>query len=193
VAQLGKFKKAAPYSADGINTKRYKEGDVLWFPDNIAMGLAEGEDDATIEIISDAKPGEGEAENALNTYEAATSRDAPLDEYDRRLMVASDAELKAIIARGGTAVSGNLVHALLVSAAKRQLLAEERGKEPILGVDPNSGVTEQPLAAPGAPTPPSAPVAIENAKIAAEATEAAREGAPAKRGRRSSTDTSTGE
>jgi hypothetical protein len=92
-----------------------------------------------------------------------------IEAYDRKLAGMSDADLKAVIARSGKPYSGNMVHATLVYMAKQQLLAELNGAEPILGIDPESGVTEQPRAAPGQATPPSAAAAVEQQKAQAEA------------------------
>jgi hypothetical protein len=166
MAQTGVVKKSFPYAVDGVNIEHLAVGRILSFPDGIFTGL---EDEGYIEA-SDGDP--------ENSVDEAKERDGASSEINRRLMVASDQELKDIIARSGTPVSGNLVHAHLVEAAKAQLTREADRRKPVLGVDPNSGVTEQPLAAPGAPTPPSAADSIAAQQAVAEAaTEAADGGA----------------
>lgn len=79
-----------------------------------------------------------------------------IDAIDKRLGGMSDEDLKRLIARRGSPFSGNMVHAVLISEAKTQLLAEYEGAELVELVDPNAGITEQPLSAPGQATPPSA-------------------------------------
>ena len=153
MAKTGVVKKSFPYSVDGVTVENLAEGRILSFPDRIFGGLKDGE------YIADSN---GEPENSV--IEAA-GRDLADEDLERRLMVASDADLKAIIARSGTPISGNLVHAIMVQHAKAQLQREAAGKEPILGIDPASGVTEHPLAAPGSPTPPSAPALVAAAKV----------------------------
>lgn len=152
--KTGVVKKPFPYAVDGVHVETLKEGRVLAFPDRIYSGLeAEG-------YIVES---EDEAENSVTE---AAERDVTIDELHERLLGMSDQGLKDIIARSGTPVSGNLVHAVLIAQAKAQLLREAAGKEPAHGVDANSGVTEQPLAAPGEPVPPAAPAAVEAAQEA---------------------------
>ncbi|UDF29383.1 UNVERIFIED_ORG: hypothetical protein LHK14_17995 [Roseateles sp. XES5] len=90
---------------------------------------------------------------------------------DKRMSAMSDEDLKALIARRGTPFSGNMVHAVLVAEAKAQLLREYEGAEPVAFVNPNAGVTEQPLSAPGQATPPSAAAAVEQQKAQQEASQ----------------------
>lgn len=156
MAKTGVVKKTFPYSIDGVTVENLAEGRILSFPDRIFDGLKEGG-----HIIESG----GTPENSVIE---AQSRDLVDEDLDRRLMVASDLDLKAIIARSGSPISGNLVHAILVQQAKAQLQREAAGKEPVLGIDPTSGVTEQPLAAPGSPTPPSAPALVAAAQTQAD-------------------------
>lgn len=165
MAKTGTVIKAFRYAADGVNVETLAEGRVLSFPDVIFDGL---ESDGHIE------PSDGTPENSVDE---ARSRDAAaadgyggiVAEIRDRLKVASDQDLKDIIARSGYPVTGNLVHSDLVGAATEQLRVEAEGKKPVLGVDPNAGVTEHPLAAPGAPTPPSAVAVVTDALAAAPA------------------------
>ena len=152
MAKTGVVLKPFPYAEDGINVETLQVGRVKSFPDQIFEGLRDAK--FLEETDKDAPDGETfrtEADNLNSRLVAA---------FDARLAGASDQELKDIIARSGVPVSGNLVHANLVAQAKAQLVAEAEGAKPVLGVDPNAGVTEQPLAAPGAPTPPSAASAV---------------------------------
>lgn len=165
MASTGVVKKPFPYSEDGVSIRQLKEGEVLSFPDKIFDGLKEEGF-----VAASGK----QSENAS----LAGARDGIHDEMNSRIIAAldqhlaglSDQQLKDIIARSGTPVSGNLVHAELVAAAKFQLAREAEGAKPVIGIDPNSGVTEQPLSAPGAPPPPSAAAAVERQK--AQATDA---------------------
>ncbi|WP_416358222.1 hypothetical protein ACLNGM_10055 [Aureimonas phyllosphaerae] len=159
MAKTGIVLESFRYAADGVNVETLAVGRVLSFPDLIFGGL---KDDGFVEA-SDLTP-----ENSVSEAESrdAAGADGPggiVAEIRDRLKVASDQELKDIIARRGFPVSGNLVHAELVAAAVEQLRLETEGKTPVRGVDPNAGVTEQPLAAPGAPTPPSAVPTVEQA------------------------------
>jgi hypothetical protein len=158
----GTVKQAFPFAFDGSNFMHLKVGDD--FPpagysvqDNTFEGLRTA---GFIEAAQVRKDSTGDEE--LNRR--------IIDALDKRLSAASDEELKAIVARRGTPFSGNMVHAVLVTEAKTQMLAEFEGSiEPVTGIDPNSGVTEQPLAAPGAPTPPSAAAAVDQQKAQQEA------------------------
>lgn len=165
MAKTGVVKKPFPYSTDGVTVESLTEGRILAFPDRMFDGLVEGG------YIAESG---GEPENSIVEAEG---RDLAAEDIDRRLLVASDADLKAIIARSGVPVSGNLVHAVLVQHAKEQLMREAAGKKPVLGIDPTSGVTEHPLAAPGAPTPPSAPSLIAATQARADAAPGAQGGA----------------
>ncbi|HEV7337025.1 MAG TPA: hypothetical protein VGO06_13720 [Bosea sp. (in: a-proteobacteria)] len=167
MAKTGVVAKPFPYSEDGVSIRQLKEGEVLSFPDKIFDGL---KDEGFVSASNK------QAENAG----LAGARDGIHDEMNSRIVAAfdqhlaglSDQELKDVIARSGAPVSGNLVHAELITAAKLQLVREAEGIKPVRGVDPNSGVTEQPLAAPGAPTPPSAAAAVERQNAQAAASEA---------------------
>lgn len=158
MAKTGVVAKPFPYSEDGVSIRQLKEGEVLSFPDKIFDGLKE---DGFL------SPSDKEAENTS----LAGTRDGIHDEMNSRIVAAfdahlaglSDQELKDVIARSGVPVSGNLVHAELVAAAKLQLVREAQGVKPVRVDAPNSGVTEQPLSAPGAPTPPSATAAVQAA------------------------------
>jgi hypothetical protein len=146
MAKTGIVKRSFPYAEDGVNVRTLKEGEVLSFPDRIFDGLASkkdahGEAQDPYIVESDEKP--------QNSVAQTRERDGATDDMDRRLSAASDQELKDIIARSGRAYSGNLVHAVMVSMARTQLQREAGGHAPVRGVDPNSGVTEQPLARPG--------------------------------------------
>lgn len=157
MAKTGVVKKAFPFSEDGVSIRQLKVGDVLSFPDKIFDGLeAEGF------IGASSKKVDGSAADRDGIHDEMNSRIVAA--LDQHLAGLSDQDLKDIIARSGTPVSGNLVHAQLVASAKMQMVREAEGAKPVRGVDPNSGVTEQPLSAPGAPTPPSAPAAVEAAK-----------------------------
>ncbi|TPN34792.1 Rho termination factor N-terminal domain-containing protein [Mesorhizobium sp. B1-1-6] len=163
--KTGKVTKTFPFAFDGINVQHLPEGSD--FPpagysvtDSAFGGLvASG-------YIEESKSGVPEAEQ-LN-------RDI-IEAFDRKISAVSDEELKAIIARSGKPYSGNLVHAHLVFAAKQQMLRELQGATPIFSIDPNAGVTEQPLAKPGEATPPSAAAAVEKQKAEVEAANAAGE------------------
>ncbi|RWP64913.1 hypothetical protein [Mesorhizobium sp.] len=159
--KTGRVIKAFPFAFDGINVEHLAVGRPVSLPENTFEGLE--------------KAGYLEAGKASTTKlpeDEQINRDL-IDALDRKLSAASDQDLKDIIARSGTPYSGNLVHASLVLAAKRQMLREMQGTAPITGVDPNAGVTEQPLAAPGQPTPPSAAAAVEQQKAQQEAAEKA--------------------
>lgn len=158
----GKVIKAFPYAFDGINVQHMAIGQP--FPpegQTVAESAFNGLVDAG--YIKARKLETLPPEEALNR--------SIIEAIDRRLAGASDQDLKDIIARSGTPYSGNLVHARLVYAAKEQLLREMEGADVIRGIDPNSGVTEQPLSAPGQPTPPSAAAAVDQQKAQQEAAE----------------------
>lgn len=156
MAKTGVVKKPFPYAADGVNIEHLREGQTYSFPDRIFAGLEDAE-------YIEASDGEPE-----NSATEAAERDVAIDDVDTRLMGMSDQELKDIIARSGAPMSGNMVHAVMVQRAKAQLLSEREGKAPVFGVDPNSGVTEQPLAAPGQATPNSAAATVERQQAQAE-------------------------
>lgn len=159
----GTVKQPFPFAFDGANFLHLKAGDD--FP---PAGYTV--QDKTFEGLKNS-----------GFIEAATSRQATpedeelnrriIDALDKRLSAMSDEELKSVIVRRGTPFSGNMVHAQLVGEAKMQMLAEMEGKEPVVGINPNAGVTEQPLSAPGAPTPPSAAAAVEQQKVEQKAAE----------------------
>jgi hypothetical protein len=156
----GTVKQAFPFAFDGTNFLHLKAGDD--FP---PAGYSV--QDKTFAGLETA--GFIEAANGRSTTPVDEDLNRRIiDALDKKLSAASDEELKAIIARRGTPFSGNMVHAVLVAEAKAQMLAELEGNAPIVGVNPNAGVTEQPLAAPGAPTPPSAASAIEQQKVEQE-------------------------
>lgn len=152
MARQGKVLKSFPYAVDGVNIE------------NLAVGLEYPFVDGHFDGLVDAgyiEPGKNDdAEKAAK----AEIDGRIIAAVDRKLAAASDDELKAIIARSGAPWSGNLVHAEMVAAAKEQMVREMEGAEPVFGVVPSSGVTEQPLSAPGAPTPPSAPAAVAAAQ-----------------------------
>jgi hypothetical protein len=159
-AMKGVVKKSFPFALDGISVTVLNAGDD--FPpagykvtDQAFQGLVDAK------FVEQTSDGEGAANEDINRR--------IIEAIDRRLDLSSDEELKEIIARRGAPFSGNLVHAVLVGEAKAQLLAEFEGTTPVRGVDANSGVTEQPLAAPGAPTPPSAAAAVEQQQAQADA------------------------
>ncbi len=148
----GLVKKAFPYAFDGITPKFFSVGDE--FPpagqtvhETAFDGLVQaGYLDA---VVNEKLPEDEELNRRL------------VEAWNNHLSAATDEDLKAIIARRGTPFSGNMVRAVLVNEAKTQMLAEMEGVKPVLSVDPNSGVTEQPLSAPGQPTPPSAAAAVQ--------------------------------
>ncbi|TIP07804.1 hypothetical protein [Mesorhizobium sp.] len=159
--KTGKVIKAFPFAFDGITIEHLAVGRPVSLPESTFEGLE--------------KAGYLEADKAAAVKlpeEEQVNRDL-IDALDRKLSTASDQDLKDIIARSGTPYSGNLVHASMVLAAKQQMLREMQGTAPIAGIDPNSGVTEQPLSAPGQPTPPSAAAAVEQQKAQQEASEKA--------------------
>ncbi|MCF6120894.1 hypothetical protein L2449_29135 [Mesorhizobium muleiense] len=159
--KTGRVIKAFPFAFDGINVEHLAVGRPVSLPENTFEGLE--------------KAGYLEADRAGATRlpeDEQINRDL-IDALDRRLSAASDQDLKDIIARSGTPYSGNLVHASLVLAAKRQMLREMQGTAPITGIDPNAGVTEQPLAKPGEATPPSAAAAVEQQQAEKEAAQGA--------------------
>lgn len=156
----GEVIKAFPFAYDGINVEHHAAGSA--FPSNgrsISDSTFDGLEAAgyikTV-AVSDVPP-----EEQLNRE--------IIEAFDRKLSGMSDADLKAVIARSGKPFNGNMVHATLVYAAKQQMLAELNGATPVLGIDPESGVTEQPRSAPGQATPPSASAAVEQQKAQAEA------------------------
>lgn len=154
--KTGRVIKAFPFAFDGINVEHLAVGRPVSLPENTFEGLE--------------KAGYLEADKASTAKlpeDEQINRDL-IDALDRKLSAASDQDLKDIVARSGTPFSGNLVHASLVLAAKRQVLREMQGAAPISGIDPNAGVTEQPLAKPGEATPPSAAAAVEQQQAAAD-------------------------
>ena len=154
MAKTGVVKKPFPYAEDGVNIESLKEGRILSFPDRIFEGLQkDGYIEESKQLAENSAAGRDDIAGDLNSRLVGA--------VDTRLMKMSDQELKDIIARSGTPLSGNLVHAEMVAAAKLQLVREAEGTEPVRGVDPNSGVTSQPLARPGEATPPSAAKAVE--------------------------------
>lgn len=155
----GVVKKSFPFALDGINITHLAAGGD--FP---PAGYSVN--DATFDGLVNAGFIEATAAGKVPAEEELNRR--IIDAIDKRLSGSSDEELKAIIARSGTPYSGNMVHAVLVATAKAQLLREFEGADPIRSVDPNAGVTEQPLAAPGAPTPPSAAAAVEQQQAQAD-------------------------
>ncbi|MER8387304.1 hypothetical protein NKH14_17605 [Mesorhizobium sp. M1380] len=160
----GKVIKAFPFAFDGINVQHLAVGQP--FPpqgQTVADGAFNGLVDAG--YIEAGKTETLPPEETLNR--------SIIEAMDRRLAAASDQDLEDIIARSGTPYSGNMVHARLVFAAKQQMLAEMEGADVIRGIDPNSGVTEQPLSAPGQPTPPSAAAAVDQQKAHEEVAEKA--------------------
>lgn len=155
--KTGRVIKTFPFAFDGINVEHLAVGRPVSLPENTFEGLE--------------KAGYLEADKASTAKlpeDEQINRDL-IDAFDRRLSAASDQDLKDIIARSGTPYSGNLVHASLVLAAKWQMLREMQGAAPFTGIDPNAGVTEQPLAKPGEATPPSAAAAVEQQQAAADA------------------------
>jgi hypothetical protein len=156
----GKVIKAFPFAFDGINVEHLAVGRPISLPENTFDGLEKA---GYIEA--------GKIEAAGLPEEEALNRRL-VEAIDRRLSAASDQELKDIIARSGTPYSGNLVHARMVFLAKEQMIREAEGVAP-KPADPNSGVTEQPLSAPGQPTPPSAAAAVDQQKAQQEAAEKA--------------------
>lgn len=148
-----KVTKAFPHAFDGINVEHLAVGREITLPETTFDGL-----------------------EAAGYVEASAAADLPateklnrqiIDALDAKLSAASDQDLKDIIARSGRPFSGNMVHANLVYAAKEQMLREFEGASPVRTVDPNSGVTEQPLAKPGEATPPSAAAAVGQQQQAA--------------------------
>lgn len=156
----GEVIKAFPFAYDGINIEHLAVG--APFPaDGRSVSASTFSGLETAGYIKTVTAAKVPPDEQLN-------RDI-IDAFDRKLAGMSDADLKAVIARSGKPYSGNMVHATLVYAAKQQMLAELQGKDPVLGIDPESGVTEQPRAAPGQATPPSAAAAVEQQKAQAEA------------------------
>ncbi|MBX5253323.1 hypothetical protein HJC03_23425 [Rhizobium sp. NLR4b] len=156
----GVVKKTFPFALDGINITQIAAGSD--FPPS-----GYSVNDATFQGLSDA--GFIEAVQGSPTPADEELNRRIIDAIDKRLSAQSDEELKAIIARRGTPFSGNMVHAVLVGEAKVQMLREFEGAEPITAVDPNSGVFEQPLSAPGQATPPSAAAAVQQQQVQADA------------------------
>lgn len=152
-----KVTKAFPHAFDGINVEHLAVGREITLPETTFDGLeAAGYVEASTAAHSDLP-----ADELLNRQ--------IIGALDAKLSAASDQDLKDIIARSGRPFSGNMVHANLVYAAKEQMLREFEGAAPARTVDPNSGVTEQPLAKPGEATPPSAAAAVEQQQAAADA------------------------
>ncbi len=172
--KTGKVIKAFPFAFDGINVSHLAVA-ATFPPEGFAVS------DSAFDGLIAAGYLEEDKRKAV-PEEEKLNRDI-LKAYDRKLAAASDEELKGIIARSGQPYSGNLVHAALVLAAKQQMLRELQGTEPILSIDPNSGVTEQPLSAPGAPTPPSAAAAVDQQRLQLKAADDA-----ARRGENKATD-----
>lgn len=156
----GVAKKAFPFALDGINVVHIAAGSD--FPPS---GYTVS--DTTFGGLAAAGFLDVAEEGALPEEEALNRR--LIEAIDKRMSAMSDEDLKALIARRGTPFSGNMVHAVLVAEAKAQLLREYEGAEPMTFVDPNSGVTEQPLSAPGQATPPSAAAAVEQQHAQQEA------------------------
>ncbi|EJB02888.1 hypothetical protein Rleg9DRAFT_1702 [Rhizobium leguminosarum bv. trifolii WSM597] len=156
----GVVKKNFPFALDGINITQIGAG--TDFP---PAGYSV--QDKTFEGLAAAGFIEATEESALPADEELNRR--IIDALDKKLSAMSDEELKAVIARRGTPFSGNMVHAVLVGEAKSQMLAELEGHAPVTMVDPNSGITEQPLSAPGQATPPSAAAAVAQQQAAADA------------------------
>ncbi|GAA2888070.1 hypothetical protein GGQ99_004789 [Aminobacter niigataensis] len=148
----GKVIKAFPFAFDGISIQHLPVN--TDFPP-VGYAVSQRTFDGMVDagFVERGAADELPAEEALNREIIAA--------FDRQLSAASDQDLKDIIARSGQPYSGNLVHAHLVLAAKRQMLAEMQGVEPVFGIDPTSGVTEQPLSKPGEATPPSAAAAVQ--------------------------------
>ena len=156
--------KAFPHAFDGITVEHLAVGREITLPETTFDGLEAG---GYVEASTSDK-------GALPPEEQLNRR--VIDALDRRLAAASDQDLKDIIARSGRPFSGNMVHAHLVYAAKEQMIREMEGAEPIKSIDPNSGVTEQPLAKPGEATPPSAAAAVEQQQAAADAAKTTADG-----------------
>ncbi len=151
--------KSFPFALDGITITQLAAG-TDFPPDGHSIN------DTTFQGLADA-----------GFVRASKSQDTPADEeinrriidaIDKRLSAASDEELKAMIARRGTPFSGNMVHAVLIFEAKAQMIREFEGSEPITAIDPNAGVFEQPLSAPGQATPPSAAAAVQQQQAQAD-------------------------
>lgn len=159
--KTGKVVKAFPFAFDGINVSHLAAG-TAFPPDGAKVA------DNTFDGLVAAGYVEASKVRAGMPAEEELNRRI-IESIDRRLAAASDQDLKDIIARSGKPYSGNLVHAQLVFAAKQQLQAEMEGVPPIVGVNPNAGVTEQPLSKPGEATPPSAAAAVETQKAQQDA------------------------
>ncbi len=157
-----------PFAFDGSNFLHLKAGDD--FPPS---GYTV--QDKTFQGLKDAGFIEAAKAKTVDPADEELNRRI-IDALDKRLSAMSDEELKAVIARRGTPFSGNMVHAVLVTEAKTQMLVEMEGKAPAVGVDPNSGVTEQPLSKPGEATPPSAAAAVQQQQAAQEAAEQNQQG-----------------
>jgi len=157
----GTVKQSFPFAFDGANFLHLKAGDD--FP---PAGYTV--QDTTFHGLKDAGFIEAVTSNSATPADEELNRRI-IDALDKRLSAASDEDLKAIIARSGTPFSGNMVHAVLISEAKSQMLREFEGAQAITAVDPNSGVFEQPLSAPGQATPPSAAAAVQQQQIQADA------------------------
>ncbi len=156
----GVVKKAFPFALDGITISQLASG-TAFPPDGYSLN------DTTFQGLVDA--GFVEASKAENVPADEEINRRIIDAIDKRLSASSDEELKALIARRGTPFSGNMVHAVLVAEAKAQMIAEFEGASPIPAIDPNSGVFEQPLSAPGQATPPSAAAAVQQQQLQADA------------------------
>jgi hypothetical protein len=158
----GVVKKAFPFALDGITISQLASG-TAFPPDGFSIN------DTTFQGLVDAGFVEATEAKELPAEEEVNRR--IIDAIDKRLSASSDEELKGIIARRGIPFSGNMVHAVLVAEAKAQMVAEFEGAEPVPAVDPNSGVTEQPLSAPGQATPPSAAAAVQQQQAQADLAE----------------------
>ncbi|MDH6273580.1 hypothetical protein M2311_003670 [Rhizobium leguminosarum] len=157
----GTVKQSFPFAFDGANFLHLKAGDD--FP---PAGYTV--QDTTFQGLKDAGFIEAATSNTATPADEELNRRI-IDALDKRLSAASDEDLKAIIARSGTPFSGNMVHAVLISEAKSQMLREFEGAPAITAVDPNSGVFEQPLSAPGQATPPSAAASVQQQQVQADA------------------------
>lgn len=155
----GVVKKAFPFAYDGLNVTHHAAG--ADFPVE-GMKVTDGAFNGLVDT------GYVEAREGREADEADVNRGI-IAAIDLRLSKATDRELLELIARSGTPYSGNLIHADLVYLAKRQILAEQQGKEPVSGVDAYAGVVEQPLSKPGQATPPSAAAAVDAQNLAKEA------------------------
>lgn len=136
----GVVKKSLPFSFDGINPVMIEVG-ADFPPDGITVdqirfkGLV---DEGFIEEVEVVDADEADIDRAL------------IEALNRRLDSMSDEDLHAIIARRGTPFTGPLVHAVMISEAKEQLLRELQTQLPTSSV---IGVAEAPPAAQPAQEP----------------------------------------